>query len=50
MSQRKITKTAIALEKKHVFCHENIAYLNRLIDKTQNCDNRTEDKTFDLLV
>jgi len=34
--------------KKHVFCRENIAYLNRLIDKTQNYDNRTEDKTFDL--
>ena len=28
LSQRKIMKTLIALEKKHVFHYENIAYLN----------------------
>ena len=48
-SQRKIMKTVIAPEK-HVFHHENIAYLNRLIDESQSYDNSTEDKTFDLLV
>ena len=37
-------------KKKHVFYYENIAYLNRLIDESQSYDNRTEDKTFDLLV
>ena len=36
--------------KKHVFHHENITYLNRLIDESQSYDNRTEDKTFDLFV
>ena len=38
--------------KKHVFHHENIAYLGGFIDKSQSYDNRTEDKTlnFDLLV
>ena len=51
MSQRKIMKTVIAPEKKkHVFHYENIAYLDRLIDESQSYDNRTEDKTFDLLV
>ena len=52
MSQRKIMKTVIAPEKKHVFHHENIAYLGRFIDKSQSYDNRTENKTlnFDLLV
>ena len=39
-------------KKKHVFHHENIACLDRFIDKSQSYDNRTENKTlnFDLLV
>ena len=49
MSQRKIMKTVIALEKK-VFYRENIACLNRLIDESQSYNGHTEDKTFDLLV
>ena len=48
MTQIKIMKTVIARAlKKHVFYHENIiAYLNRLIDKSQSYDNRTGDKAF----
>ena len=50
MTQIKImnSKTVIARAlKKHVFYHENIiAYLNRLIDKSQSYDNRTGDKAF----
>ena len=30
--------------KKHVFRHENSAYLNRLIDESQSYDDRTEVK------
>ena len=38
MSQRKMVKTVIALgKKKHVFHHENIAYLNRLKIKEMVC-------------
>ena len=42
-------KTVIAPKKKHVFYQDNIAYLNRLIDENQSYDNRTEEKSFDLL-
>ena len=33
-----------------MFHHENIAYFSRRIDESQSYGNRTEDKTFDLLV
>ena len=47
MTQIKTMKTVIARAlKKHVFYHENIAYLNRLIDESQSYDNRTGDKAF----
>jgi len=48
MSQRKIVKTVITLGKKLVFHH--FAHLYRLVDVSQSYDNRTENRTFDLLV
>ena len=36
--------------KNYVFHHGNIAYFSRRIGESQSYGNRTEDKTFDLLV
>ena len=45
LKERKVIKTVIALEKNMYFIN-----FNRRMDESQSYGNRTEDKTFDLLV